>query len=135
MTGKRTRKKIIMEKILHRAMDWKRLFPLFLLMLTACVSCTSTKKLTVGEEFKIVLEGEGDGGFSWQFVENPEIVLTDSLKIDKEKENGLSEYSKVFVLKSLKSGSYILQFKKIRSFDPDLILEGHLKEITVNIKK
>ena len=135
MTGKRTPKKIIMEKILHRAMDWKRSYPIFFLILVACASCTSTKKLAVGEEFKIVLEGEGDGGFSWQFVENPEIDLIDSLKIDKEKENGLSEYAKVFVLKSLKSGSYKLQFKKIRSFDPDLILEGHLKEIMVNIKK
>ena len=124
-----------MEKILHRTMDWKRLFFIFLCGLVACISCTSTKKLDVGEEFRIVLEGEGDGGFSWRYVENPEIVLTKTFKIDKEKENGLSEYSKVFVFKSIKSGSYNLQFKKIRSFDPDLILEGHLKEITVNIKK
>ena len=135
MTGKLTRKKIIMEKILHRTMYWKRLSPIFLFILVACISCTSTKKLAVGEEFKIVLEGEGDGGFSWRYVENPEIVLTDTLKIDKEKENGLFEYSKVFVFKSLKSGLYKLKFKKVRSFDPDLILEGHLKEITVNIKK
>ena len=124
-----------MEKILHRVKNGNRLYVIFFLILVVSVSCKSTKKLAVGEEFKIVLEGEGDGGFSWKFVENPEIVIIDSLKIDKEKENGLSEYSKVFVLKSLKSGSYKLQFKKTRSFDPDLILEGNLKEITVNIKK
>lgn len=133
--GKRTQKMIVMEKILHSLRNCKKFLALFFLCLIGCVSSNATNYYTLGKEFKIVLDGEGDGGFSWQLIEDSEIILIDTLEVDREKENGLFEYSKVFILKSLKPGVFKLKFKKARSFQPELILEEHLKEITVEIKK
>lgn len=98
-------------------------------------SCAVQKKYGIGEEFQIPLEGEGDGGFSWSMEENPAIEVVDSLSIGKEKDNGMYEFSKVYVLKGNFQGSHTLKFKKIRSFQPELILDEHIKEITVKIKK
>lgn len=126
-------KRTILEKTLPSIM--KNHCILILLFLWSFTSCTSAKSYSRGEEFKITLDGEGDGGFRWNMEKIPEIQVVDSTNLGKEKENGLYEYYKVYTLKGMEQGTYSLNFIKIRSFQPNLILDEHRKQITVKIKK
>ncbi|MCL6265064.1 protease inhibitor I42 family protein [Flagellimonas myxillae] len=105
------------------------------ILIFSSVSCKSTQSYSLGEEFKISLEGEGDGGFGWNMEKIPEIQIVDSTNLGKEKENGLYQYSKVYTLKGLSRGTYSLRFNKIRSFQPNLILDENRKQIEIKIKK
>lgn len=113
----------------------KKTYVILWVLLSFSTSCSSTKSYSQGEEFKITLSGEGDGGFRWNMEKIPEIHVVDSSNLGKEKENGLYEYYKVYTLKGLQKGVYSLNFKKIRSFQPNLILDEHRKQVTIRIKK
>lgn len=104
-----------------------------LMMLTSC--SVSKRQYTIGEEFNVDLEGEGNGGFDWNMEEIHGISLVGSTRKGTKKDNGFYEFSKVFTLKGTSIGTYDIKFKKIRSFQPELILDEHIKIIKIKIKK
>lgn len=107
-------------------------------------SCKCSKKsseknntYTIGETFTIELERQNMGGYSWEYVKVPEVIITDSTEISEvDTKSKLVQYTKKYTLKGVESGVYELVFRKKRSFEPDsLIPEKNYKKIKVNIKK
>jgi predicted secreted protein len=98
-------------------------------------SCAVDKKIAVGETFEIPLENHGQGGFKWTVKDMEDIIVVDSFETDKENESGFSESTKHYKLKGMKKGTYTLEFVKVRSFQPDLILDENIKKVKVRIKK
>lgn len=118
-------------------MNNKRILFSTLIAITLLVvaSCASDKKYIQNQEFEIPLEKHGQGGFQWSYQPIDGIIVVDSFETNKENESGFSEYTKHYKLKAKKRGNYTLKFIKIRSFEPDMILDENIKEIKVKIKK
>ncbi len=107
-----------------------------LLLILIQVSCaTSDKVVRAGDTFEVALEQEGEGGFEWTYKPTEGIIAIDTFKTNIELPSGFSEYTKHFKFRGEKKGKYALEFVKIRSFQPELILDGNVKEIVVRIKK
>ena len=97
------------------------------------ISCRTTYK--VGESFEVPLEKHGLGGYQWEYVSIPEVVIVDSLDQSHKKENGLLEYTRIYEMQALERGSYNLSFVKKRSFEPrDSIKKKHIRNIQVRIR-
>lgn len=135
MTAKHILKKIIMEKTLHKRTNFRWNIITVFLVLVVFTSCAAKKQYSIGEEFNIVLEGEGNGGFDWNMEKIDGISVVESTDIGIKKENGFSEFSKVYTLRGNSKGIYHLKFKKIRSFQPELLLDKHIQIIKIQIKK
>jgi len=130
-------KRIILVKILifkKSKMTNKILVCCIALMALILGSCAVEKKATVGDVFQIPLEDHGQGGFKWTFKAMEDIIIVDSFETDTENASGFSEYTKHYKLKGVKKGTYKLEFIKVRSFQPDLILDENIKKIKVRIK-
>lgn len=98
--------------------------------------CLSRDGHAVAEEFEIVLDGEGDGGFQWYYKEIPEVIKVDSTIITISEEGKLNRYQKKFILKGVEKGNYELEFYQQQSFNIlDTIPEEYIKRIKVKIKK
>lgn len=97
-------------------------------------SCVVDKKAVAHDVFEISLDDHGQGGFQWTFKKMENIIVVDSFETDKENSSGFSEYTKHYKLKGTKKGTYTLEFLKVRSFQPDLILDENIKKIKVRIK-
>ncbi len=104
-------------------------------LLFGCSSCSTTKAYALGEEFTIALEGEGNGGFVWNYEKIPQIQTVDSLKTETQKANGFFEYRKSYTFKGTQKGTYKIRFIKRRPFEPELVLEHHIKDVIIKIKR
>ncbi|MEO0570213.1 MAG: protease inhibitor I42 family protein [Bacteroidota bacterium] len=114
----------------------KRVLPSCCLVLILCsTSCAVDKKVVVDEVFEIPLEDHGQGGFQWTYNDLKEVIVVDSFETNTENSTGFSTYTKHYKLKGIKKGTYTLEFLKVRSFQPDLILDENIKKIKVRIKK
>lgn len=98
-------------------------------------ACAVEKKVSEQMVFEIPLKNNGQGGFQWTFRPIPEIKVIDSFETDALNESQFSEFTKHYKLKGLKKGRYTLEFIKVRSFQPDLILKENIKKIRIRIKK
>jgi predicted secreted protein len=115
----------------------KKIILIVFIISVSLQSCKLTEGYKVNEAFKIELEKEGDGGYQWNYLAIPEVVLINTSKKSIEKEGELLvSYQKIFSLKGLKPGSYNLEFQSLRSFEKlDTLSEVHKKIIKVKIKK
>ena len=97
-------------------------------------SCATSYK--IGEKFEIELEQDGVGGYTWEYVKIPEVEVIDSMKTKIKKENQFTEYLKTYVLKGKEKGTYKLNFRKKRSFEPDsLIPKDNYRTLKIRITK
>ena len=113
----------------------KTILPCCCLVLIFCtISCAVDKKVAVNQVFEIPLEDHGQGGFQWTFKDLENVIVVDSFETNTENASGFSSYTKHYKLKGTKKGIYTLEFLKVRSFQPDLILDENIKKIKVRIK-
>lgn len=129
-----TKKKTIMERILHRVKRGIN-HALILVCLSLVWSCSTAKSYHLNEEFKITLPGEGDGGFKWNMVQNTGVHVIDSTSEGNEKDNGFFEYVKIYRFKGLEKGIYQLRFVKKRSFQPELMVDENIQNYKIKIRK
>ena len=113
----------------------KQIIILSIISLLSLQSCKIAKTYKVNEEFEIELEKEGVGGYQWQYISIPEVIIVDSTEIKITEEYKLAIYEKKYLLKGIKKGCYKLEFHHLRSFEKfDTVPKKHIKVIKVRIK-
>ena len=104
--------------------------------LVCCIcffSCRTTYQ--VDEPFEVPLEKQGLGGYQWEYLRIPEVVIVDSLDQLHKKENGFHEYTRIYKMKGLARGCYNLRFVKKRSFESrDNIGSENTRNIKIRIR-
>lgn len=112
----------------------RRYTPIYALICSiSLLSCRTTYH--VDEFFDVSLDKQGLGGYQWEYIGIPEVVVVESLDQAHKNENGFHEYTRIYKMKALKKGCYNLKFIKKRSFEQrDSINNENIKNIKVRIR-